>query len=66
MRCPTKYLRGRISNYNNNNGGKILTEARYRFDVLTEPEVSNDLGNSDSPPTVHEELMHLFQSEIYE
>jgi hypothetical protein len=22
--------------------GKILTEARYRFDVLTEPEVSND------------------------
>jgi hypothetical protein len=23
--------------------GKILTEARYRFDVLTEPEVSNDL-----------------------
>jgi hypothetical protein len=87
MRCPTKYLRGRISNYNNNNGsevlergqrvrllsgekgitigknknfefplweiklenGKILTEARYRFDVLTEPEVSNDPGNSDSP-----------------
>ena len=39
--------------------GKILTEARYRFDVLTEPEVSND-------PTVPEELMHLFQSEIYE
>jgi len=31
--------------------GKILTEARYRFDVLTEPEVSNDPGNSDSPPT---------------
>jgi hypothetical protein len=28
--------------------GKILTEARYRFDVLTEPEVSNDPGNSDS------------------
>ena len=46
--------------------GKILTEARYRFDVLTEPEVSNDPGNSDSPPTVPEELMHLFQSEIYE
>jgi hypothetical protein len=39
--------------------GKILTEARYRFDVLTEPEVSNDPGNSDSPPTVPEELMHL-------
>jgi hypothetical protein len=37
--------------------GKILTEARYRFDVLTEPEVSNDPGNSDSPPTVPEELM---------
>ena len=33
---------------------------------LTEPEVSNDPGNSDSPPTVPEELMHLFQSEIYE
>ena len=46
--------------------GKILTEARYRFDVLTEPEVSNDPRNSDSPPTVPEELMHLFQSEIYE
>jgi hypothetical protein len=46
--------------------GKILTEARYRFDVLTEAEVSNDPGNSDSPPTVPEELMHLFQSEIYE
>jgi hypothetical protein len=46
--------------------GKILTEARYRFDVLTEPEVSSDPGNSDSPPTVPEELMHLFQSEIYE
>jgi hypothetical protein len=46
--------------------GKILTEARYRFDVLTEPEVSNDPGNSDSPPTVPEELMDLFQSEIYE
>ena len=46
--------------------GKILIEARYRFDVLTEPEVSNDPGNSDSPPTVPEELMHLFQSEIYE
>ena len=45
--------------------GKILTEARYRFDVLTEPEVSNDPGNSDSHPTVPEELMHLFQSEIY-
>jgi hypothetical protein len=45
--------------------GKIL-KARYRFDVLTEPEVSNDPGNSDSPPTVPEELMHLFQSEIYE
>ena len=45
--------------------GKILIEARYRFDVLTEPEVSNDPGNSDSPPTVPEELMHLFQSEIY-
>ena len=44
--------------------GKILTEARYRFDVLT--EVSNDPGNSDSPPTVPEELMNLFQSEIYE
>ena len=43
--------------------GKILTEARYRFDVLTEPEVSSDPGNSDSPPTVPEELMHLFQSE---
>ena len=40
--------------------GKILTEARYRFDVLTETEVSNDPGNSDSPPTVPEELMHLF------
>jgi hypothetical protein len=35
--------------------GKILTEARYRFDVLTEPEVSNDPGNSDSPPTVPKE-----------
>jgi hypothetical protein len=46
--------------------GKILIEARHRFDVLTEPEVSNDPGNSDSPPTVPEELMHLFQSEIYE
>jgi hypothetical protein len=23
-------------------------------------------GNSDSPPTVPEEIMHLFQSEIYE
>jgi hypothetical protein len=46
--------------------GKILNEAIYRFDVLTEPEVSNDPGNSDSPPTVPEELMHLFQSEIYE
>ena len=46
--------------------GKILTEARYRFDVLTEPEVSNDPGNSDSHPTVPEEIMHLFQSEIYE
>ena len=22
MRCPTKYLRGRISNYNNNNDGE--------------------------------------------
>jgi hypothetical protein len=44
--------------------GKILTEARYRFDVLT--EVSKDPGNSDSPPTVSEEHMHLFQSEIYE
>ena len=38
----------------------------YRFDVLTEPGVSNDPGNSDSLPTVPEELMHLFQSEIYE
>jgi hypothetical protein len=37
--------------------GKILTEARYRFDILTEPEVSNDPGNSDSPLTVPEELM---------
>jgi hypothetical protein len=37
--------------------GKILTEARYRFDVLTESEVSNDPGNSDSPPTVPEELI---------
>ena len=46
--------------------GNILTEARYKFDVLTEPEVSNDPGNSDSLPTVPEELMHLFQSEIYE
>ena len=46
--------------------GNILTEARYRFDALTEPEVSNDPRNSDSPPTVPEELMHLFQSEIYE
>ena len=43
--------------------GKILTEARYRFDILTEPEVSNDPRNSDSPPTVPEELMHLFQSD---
>ena len=31
-----------------------------------EPEVSNDPGYSDSPPTVPEELMHLFQSEKYE
>ena len=46
--------------------GKSLTEARYRFDVLTEPEVSNDPGNYDSHPTVPEDLMHLFQSEIYE
>jgi hypothetical protein len=46
--------------------GKILTEARYRFEVLAEPEVSNDPGNSDSPPTVPEELMHLFQYEIFE
>jgi hypothetical protein len=46
--------------------GKMFIEARYRFDVLTEPEVSNDPGNSDSLPTVPEELMHLFQSEIYE
>jgi hypothetical protein len=46
--------------------GKILTEERYRFDVLTEPEVSNDPGNSDSPLTVPDELMHLFQFEIYE
>ena len=45
---------------------KFLTEAISRFDVLTEPEVLNDPGNSDSPPTVPEELMHLFQSEIYE
>ena len=42
------------------------SDARYRFDVLTEPEVSNDPGNSDSSPTTPEELMHLFQSEIYE
>ena len=46
--------------------GKILTEERYRFDVLAEPEVLNDPGNSDSPPTEPEELMHLFQFEIYE
>ena len=26
MRCPTKYLRGRISNYNNNNGGTAKTD----------------------------------------
>ena len=26
MRCPTKYLRGRISNYNNNNGGTAETD----------------------------------------
>jgi hypothetical protein len=32
--------------------GKILTEERYRFDVLTEPEVSNDPGNSDSQTLV--------------
>jgi hypothetical protein len=32
--------------------GTILTEARYRFDVLTEPEVSNDPGNSDSQTLV--------------
>jgi hypothetical protein len=44
----------------------MFIEARYMFDVLTEPEVSNDPGNSDSLPTVPEELMHLFQSEIYE
>jgi hypothetical protein len=39
---------------------------RYRFDVLAEPEVLNDPGNSDSPPTEPEELMHLFQFGIYE
>ena len=44
----------------------MFIEARYRFDVLTEPEVSNDPGNSDSLPTVPEELMHLFQSDTYE
>jgi hypothetical protein len=44
----------------------MFIEARYRFDVLTEPEVSSDPGNSDSLPTVPEERMHLFQSEIYE
>ena len=43
-----------------------LENGKIRLDVLTEPEVSNDPGNSDSPPTVPEELMHLFQSEIYE
>jgi hypothetical protein len=26
--------------------GKILTEARYRLDVLTEPEVSNDFNET--------------------
>ena len=26
MRCPTKYLHGRISNYNNNNGGTAKTD----------------------------------------
>ena len=26
MRCPTKYLRGRISNYNNNNGVTAETD----------------------------------------
>ena len=41
---------------------KILTEATYRIDVLTEPEVSNDPGNSDSPPTVPEELINAFIS----
>lgn len=45
--------------------GKILTETRYKG-LTSEPEVSNDTGNSDSPPTVPEMLMHIFQSEIYE
>jgi hypothetical protein len=39
--------------------GKILTEARYRFDVLTEPEVSNDPGNYDSHPTAPERSLTL-------
>ena len=37
MRCPTKYLRGRISNYDNNNGGtnrrrKILAK-RHKISI---------------------------------
>ena len=31
-----------------------LENGKIRLDVLTEPEVSNDPGNSDSPPTVPE------------
>ena len=32
MRCPTKYLRGRISNYNNNSGGTAETSDSYISD----------------------------------
>ena len=61
--------RGTIISKNNNFGfplweikldnGKIVSEARYRFDV-------DEPVSSASPPTVPEELFDLFQSELYD
>ncbi|VDI15060.1 Hypothetical predicted protein [Mytilus galloprovincialis] len=49
------------------NDGKIITEARYRFDVLIDPhEVPKEPVIPSSPPAVTEELLQLFQSQMYD
>ncbi|CAG2195477.1 unnamed protein product [Mytilus edulis] len=48
-------------------GGKLVTEARYRFDIISEPDrtVTHPLEH-DSPPHVPDELLYLFEPELNE
>ena len=66
MRCSTKYLRGRISNYNNNNGEQLLVSESYcRIAIVLFIYVSytNKIClYQQLKPMNH--LIHIFQTEI--